>query len=121
MPAVVRPADSGRWFGSVAKLGQMAVIILGRSQRDCHSRGNIATYTRDTSTPIASVDAKPEHGQNSSAYNSKIAKPIAEARSRCNRERDVQVGTNGAVEHSRYSIAEAGDEGDEYSISGSET
>jgi hypothetical protein len=30
MPAVVRPADAGRWFGSVAKLGQMAVSILCR-------------------------------------------------------------------------------------------
>jgi hypothetical protein len=25
---VVRPADAGRWLGSVAKLGQMAVSIL---------------------------------------------------------------------------------------------
>jgi hypothetical protein len=28
MPAVVRPAEAGRWLGSIAKLGQMAVSIL---------------------------------------------------------------------------------------------
>jgi hypothetical protein len=30
MPAVVRPADAGRWFGNHAKLGQIAVSILSK-------------------------------------------------------------------------------------------
>jgi hypothetical protein len=62
MPALVRPADAGRWFGRFAKLGHIAVSIwIQTSAIDLWGKID-GTHRRNTGTTIASMDSKPEHG-----------------------------------------------------------
>jgi hypothetical protein len=78
----------------------------------------LQTYSRDTRSSIPRVNTKPEHGKNSSADNSRLAKPVSMASARGNRNRYVQVGANGAIEYCRYSIAYPCHQSDEHSIGG---
>lgn len=74
------------------------------------------TYRCYAGSSIRRLYTKPEHGQDASAENCKIAEPVPEARTRCDRERHMQVRSDSAIEYSRQGIAYSCHERDEDSV-----
>jgi len=74
------------------------------------------TYRCHAGSSVRRLYTKPEHGQDASAENCKIAEPVPEARTRCDRERHMQVRSDSAIEYSRQRIAYSCHERDEDSV-----
>jgi hypothetical protein len=120
MPAVVRPAEAGRWLGSIAKLGQMAVSILTILAMDTRMLQK-QTYSWDTCATVSGVNTKPEHSQDTSANNSEVAEPVAMTCSCRYRKRHVQISADCTVEDGWYGIADTSDQSDQDGIGGRKT
>lgn len=87
---------------------------------DLPETASYLTHRRDTGASISRVNSKPKHGQNTPANDGKVTEPIAEAGTRGNRERDVKLCSDGAVENSRDSVANAGKQNNEDGIGGTQ-
>lgn len=98
----------------------MAVMICSLMSFEKHPTHVDFTYRRNTIAPAGTLNTEPEHGENATTDDAKVAQPIPITSTSYNGKRDVQVSANAAVQNGGDGVANAGDQGDDNRIGSGE-
>lgn len=98
----------------------MAVMICSLMSFEKHPTHVDFTYRRNTIAPAGTLNTEPEHGENATTDDAKVAQPIPITSTSYNGKRDVQVSANAAVQNGGDGVANACDQGDDHRIGSGE-